>query len=83
MPGEVRGELAGQGRVGGVAAEPAQVAFEQAGQVRGVAWQRVADLAVEVAVAAGGDGMQSLEHRAELPVDLAALSAGQLSVEIR
>jgi len=30
VPGEVRGELVGQGRVGGVAAEPAQVAFEQA-----------------------------------------------------
>ena len=30
VPGDVRGELAGQGRVGGVAAEPVQVAFEQA-----------------------------------------------------
>jgi hypothetical protein len=62
-------------------AEPAQLAFEQAGHVRGVVRQRVADLAVDVAVAIGRDGVQALERRAELPVDLAALSAGQLSVE--
>jgi hypothetical protein len=64
-------------------AEPAQVAFEQAGHVRRVVRHRVADLAVDVAVTAGGDGVQALEQRAELPVDLVALSAGQLSVEIR
>jgi len=83
VPGEVRGELVGQGRVGGVAAEPAQVAFEQAGHVRGVVRQRVANLAVDVAVGVGGDGVQALEHRAELPVDLVTLSAGQLGAEIR
>jgi hypothetical protein len=36
-----------------------------------------------VAVAAGGDGVQVLEHRTKLPVDLVALSARQLSVELR